>query len=399
VRLFKALREQVNDAATDLSRLAHQFQESAMRVRMIPISQVVNRFPRMVRDLSRQSGKQVALEIRGADTELDKSVMDIIADPLIHLLRNAVDHGIEAPAEREAQGKDPRGRLLLSAAHQGNQVVITLQDDGRGVNVDAVRRKALQCHLATADEAAAMTDDEVVALIFRTGFSTLDRASQISGRGVGLHLVTRYLERVHGTLNVHTTPGAGATFVLTFPLTLAIIPALLVDIQSDLYALALTAVEEAVSIPEHELTLVAAQRTIPWRGERLPFVRLSDVLGQPSTPTMTPSRWPLLAELDVPLPAVEEIFPDPFFEHETRARLGVIISAGQRALGLEIDHFLGECDIVVTAIKHDLLAIDGIAGASIQPDGRIAFVLDAAALIRLADNLMDHQILRQEGGV
>lgn len=384
VRLLKRLKEHLNEATANLGRLAHQFQDAAMRVRMIPISQVVNRFPRMVRDLSRQSGKEVRLEIQGADTELDKSVMDMLADPLIHLLRNAIDHGIETPEERRAQGKEAQGRILLAASHEGNQVVITLQDDGRGVDVEHVRQKAIQHHLITADEAAAMTADDVLALIFRTGFSTLERASSLSGRGVGLHLVKRYLERVNGTIAIDTLAGTGSTFVLTFPLTLAIIPALLVSIQTDLYAIPLTAVEEAVSIPERDITVIASRRFIPWREATLPLVTLAELLGEPTVPTMTAASGFILDGMELPLPQVEEIFPDPFFDQAEPIVSGVIISAGIQALGLVIEHFLGESDVVITAIEHDLITIDGIAGASIQPDGRIAFVLDAAALIRLA---------------
>ncbi len=386
VRILKKLREHLNEATTDLGRLANQFQESAMRVRMIPISQVVSRFPRMVRDLSRQSGKEVALDIQGADTELDKSVMDMIADPLIHLLRNAIDHGIESPDERKAQGKEPQGHILLSASHQGNQVLITIQDDGRGVDAEQIRQKAIQRHLVTADDATAMAEDEILALIFRTGFSTLDRASSLSGRGVGLHLVKRYLEQVNGTIEFDTIPGTGSTFALKFPLTLAIIPALLVSIQTDIYAIPLAAVEEAVRIPGHASANIEAQRMIDWRGTPVPLVHLFELLEEPKSPTITASDWAMFDDVELPLPEIEEIFPDPFFDQEEHIASGVIVSVDNQALGLIVDRFLGESDIVITALKHDLIAVEGISGASIQPDGSIAFVLDAAALIRLANS-------------
>ena len=386
VRVFKKLKEHLSEATADLGRLANQFQEGAMRVRMTPISQVISRFPRMVRDLSRQFGKEITLEIEGADTELDKSVMDIIADPLIHLLRNAIDHGIEAPDERDAQGKDPQGHIRLSASHQGNLVVITFQDDGRGVEAEELKQKAIQRHLLTADEAAAMLDKDALALIFRTGFSTLDRASSLSGRGVGLHLVKRYLERVNGSIEFDTIPGKGSAFTLKLPLTLAIIPALLVSIHSDIYAIPLAAVEEAIRVPDHEIIRIESRRMIQRRGEPLFLVDLADLLGEPKTPTITASRWSMLDDFELPSAEVEEGFPDPLFDQEEQAVSGVVISAGNQELGLMIDHFLGESDIVITALEHDLIAVEGVSGASIQPDGRIAFVLDAAALIHLANS-------------
>ena len=386
VRVFKKLKEHLSEATADLGRLANQLQEGAMRVRMTPISQVVSRFPRMVRDLSRQCGKDITLEIEGADTELDKSVMDIIADPLIHLLRNAIDHGIEPPEEREAQGKEPQGHIRLSASHQGNLVVITFQDDGRGVDAKALRQKAIQRHLLTAAEAAAMPDYEAFALIFRTGFSTLDRASSLSGRGVGLHLVKRYLERVNGSIEFDTIPGKGSVFTLKLPLTLAIIPALLVRIQSDIYAIPLAAVEEAIRVADHEIIRIESRRMIQRRGEPLFLVDLAELLGEPQIPAITTPCWSMLDDFELPSAEVGESFPDPFFDQEEQTVSGLVISAGNQELGLIIDQFLGENDIVITALEHDLISVEGVSGASIQPDGSIAFVLDAAALIRLANS-------------
>lgn len=338
----------------------------------------------MVRDLCRHSGKRITLDISGADTELDKSVMDWLADPLIHLLRNAVDHGIETPEEREAIGKDAQGRIRLSAAQHGNQILIRLEDDGRGIDAAEIRRKAVLCQIITQDEAQAMPDTEALKLIFRTGFSTREHASSLSGRGVGLHLVKQNLEQVNGRLTVDTVPGAGSTFVLTFPLTLAVIPALSVAIQANVYAIPLSAVEEAVRIADHEIALHDGRRLISWQEAQLPLLRFADLLGEPPQPDRAPSSWNLFDEVGIPLPEAESMFPEPFFDREEPITSAVIIRAGDQAMGVVVDRFLGESDMVITAIDHDLMAIEGLAGASILPDGRIAFVLDAAALLRLA---------------
>lgn len=303
---------------------------------------------------------------------------------MIHLLRNAIDHGIESPDERQAQGKEPQGHILLSAYHQGNQVVISIQDDGRGIDAKQVKQKAIQHHLLTEAEAEALTENDAFALIFRTGFSTLDTASSLSGRGVGLHLVKRYLERLNGTVEFETIPGKGSAFTLKLPLTLAIIPALMVGVHAEVFAIPLVAVEEAFRIREHEIKTIESHQVRSWRGKTLPLVHLSDVLGEPAS-EISSNRWFLQDVLELPVPETETTFAEPFFEEEPTLS-GVVVSDGNREIGLIIERIIGEHDIVITALEHDLIAVEGVSGASIQPDGRVAFVLDAAALIQLANS-------------
>ena len=378
VRFFKKLKDAFDEITVDLGRLTNQLQEGTMRIRMIPISQVVHRFPRMVRDLSRQAGKDVTIEIYGADTELDKTVVDIIGDPLIHIIRNAIDHGIELPGDRQTCGKPPQGKIILSAYHQGNQVVIAVEDDGKGIDLERVKQKALQQHLIAPQEANTLPAKEIAYLIFHPGFSTVETASTLSGRGVGLHIVKRYLEKLNGAIELETIPGKGSIFTLKLPLTLAIIPALLVSVSSEIFALPLISVEEAIRISDQEIRTIGSRKVIRLREKMIPLVDLTDLLGVPILGA--PGTEP-----DVP---GEEVGAGRS-ENEARKKLyGVIISDGVREIGLIIDALLGESDIVIKAIDADLVKVEGVSGASIQGDGQVALVLDVASLIDLASKVL-----------
>ncbi len=218
-----------------------------MRIRMVPISQVLSRFPRMVRDLARQAGKEVQIVISGAETEFDKTVLDLIGDPLIHLIRNAIDHGIETPDERINMGKPRQGTIMLSAYYEGNQVILAVNDDGRGIDRRRIMQKAVQLGIISEQEAKTLPKREALALIFASGLSTVEAVSSLSGRGVGLNVVKRAVEKISGSIELNSRPGQGCTFFIKLPLTLAIIPALLVSVNTELFAIPLAAVEEATA--------------------------------------------------------------------------------------------------------------------------------------------------------
>jgi two-component system chemotaxis sensor kinase CheA len=357
---------------------------------MIPISQVVNRFPRMVRDLSRQAGKEIEIDIHGSETELDKTVVDVIGDPLIHIIRNAIDHGIELPEDRQTAGKSPQGKIILSAYHQGNQVVIEVEDDGKGIDLGLVKNKAIRQHLITPQEADVLQNKEIAYLIFQTGFSTVETVSNISGRGVGLHVVKRYLERLNGTIELDTTPGKGSTFTIKLPLTLAIIPALMVGVRSETFALPLTSVEEAIRISEQEIRTIESREVIRLRERMVPLVHLADLLGEMvlrAQDIVSGMKDEMFRSESSELEdqTLDELYPAQDQRIQSGEKLhGVIISDGLREVGLLVDFLIGESDIVIKSLDDELINVAGVSGASIQGDGQIALVLDAASLIDLA---------------
>jgi two-component system chemotaxis sensor kinase CheA len=386
IRIFKKLKDMFDEITLDLGRLTNQLQEGTMRIRMIPLSQIVSRFPRMIRDLSRQAGKEVDIEIHGSETELDKTVMDIIGDPLIHIVRNAIDHGIETPEERHASGKPLQGKIVLSAYHQGNQVVIEVEDDGKGIDVKRVKEKAIQQHLITPKEAETLQDQEIVALIFHPGFSTVETISPLSGRGVGLHIVKRYLEKLNGSIELETTPGKGSQFTIRLPLTLAIIPALMVSVKSETFAIPLTSVEEAIRVSQQEIKTIESHKVIRLRERMIPLIELTDLLGSSVFEGQNPEIE--IQPEDLGFTSSEDEGQEKFY--------GVIISDGFREIGLVVDSFVGESDIVIKSLDDELVNVEGISGASIQGDGRIALVLDAVSLIDLAIKRLRQRRVKSE---
>ena len=384
LRLFKTLKDTLNEVTMDLGRLTNQLQEGTMRIRMIPISQVIGRFPRMVRDLSRQAGKEVEIEIHGADTELDKTVMDIIGDPLIHILRNAIDHGIESPAERQAQGKPIQGKIILSVYHQGNQVMIEVEDDGKGIDLNLVKEKAIQQQLIAAQEADKLRDQEIASLIFHTGFSTVETVSHLSGRGVGLHIVKRYLEQLNGSIELEATPGKGSTFTIKLPLTLAIIPALMVEVKSEVFAVPLVSVEEAVRISPQDINTIQSHKVIRLRDQTIPLLELTELLGEPVFDSQDLKRTSRSEELIFEYSRQETLWTDTDLLQDEEKLSAVVVSDGLQQIGLVVDAFIGESDIVIKSLDNEFINVEGVSGASIQGDGQIALVLDAASLIDLA---------------
>ena len=273
------LVSELNRTSTHIGRLTTELQEAINKARMLPIDNVFKRFPRMVRDLAQKQGKEVELIIHGEDTELDRSVSEEIGDPLIHLLRNAIGHGIEPPEERVRAGKPPRGVVRLSAFRQENYIVVQVADDGRGIDPELVRASAIRKGIITEDAAARLSDKDAINLVFSSGLSTAAKADDVSGRGVGMDIVRRNLEKLNGSISVDTAIGRGSTFTVKLPLTLAIIRALLVSLGQRMYAIPLNSVEEITRVEKSDISTVGGREAIRPRGEVVPLLWLGDVFG------------------------------------------------------------------------------------------------------------------------
>jgi two-component system chemotaxis sensor kinase CheA len=356
----QALAEELAEASTHLGRVASDLQAQILKARMLPIEHLFSRFPRYVRDLSQRAGKQVELVLEGQDTELDRSVIEQIGGPLMHLVRNAVDHGIEPPAERERAGKPPTGRLRLAAAQEEDAIVVIVEDDGQGIDTERVRHKAAELGLLTPDQAHRLSEEEAIELVFHPGLSTASAVTDVSGRGVGMDAVRAAVQAIGGSVTVETDRGRGTRVLLRLPLTLAIVRALLVGCGGERYALPLVAVHEIVEIPVGRIHRLGPHRSTLLRGSVLPLVSLHEALRLP-----TPEQ------------------------HE-RA-LCVVVGVGRRRIGLVVDRVIGEQEIVVKPLQGSLADAPGVAGATILGDGRVALILDPAALIRL--------VAREEGSV
>ncbi|HEY6766124.1 MAG TPA: chemotaxis protein CheA, partial [Candidatus Sulfotelmatobacter sp.] len=323
---------------------------SVMKIRMVPVDQLFRRFPRIVRDVAIQCGKEVALAIRGGQTDLDKSILDAIAEPLTHLVRNAIGHGLETAEERTRAGKRPQGTLRLAAYHQGNQVVIEISDDGRGIQVEKVRQRAVSQGLLTPAQAGRLTESETLELILQPGFSTADEITELSGRGVGLDIVQSVIARLKGTVEIETVPDRGTTFRLRLPLTLAIIRALMFRVEERLYALPLNAVAEIARTVEAEIHQVEHYDVLQLRNDVLPLLRLG------SKPASGP-------------------------ETSRRKVFVLVIHSGERKFGVIVDALEGEDELVIKALDDQSITTDLVSGASILGDGRVVLILNMIALM------------------
>lgn len=350
------LRTLLADTTTHIGRVTNELQMEIMKARMLPLAEVFNRFPRMVRDLARNFGKEIDFIVEGEDTELDRSLIEEITDPLIHLLRNAVDHGIEPPEERIALGKPPRGRILLKAYQEENSVVILVQDDGRGIDVEKIRKKALALGLVTQEELARMSDREAIEFIFYSGFSTNEKVTDVSGRGVGMDIVRRNIERVNGQVHVESERGKGTTFFLRLPLTLAIIRALLVRVNGAIYSIPLADVVEIEKIEKKNTYWVNKTLTSLFRGKTLPLLRLQDLLEGKK------------AEYEEGM----EI-PDVLYT--------VVVNTARVLAGLVVDEIVGEQEIVIKSLGSYIGDVRGLGGATILGDGRVSLIVDVASLL------------------
>jgi two-component system chemotaxis sensor kinase CheA len=342
------LRGKFADAMAFQARVLNDLQRSVMKIRMVPVDQLFRRFPRMVRDVARQCGREVELSVSGQDTDLDKGILDAIAEPLTHLVRNAISHGIESPEERRKAGKPAQGTVRLNAHHQGNQVVVEVGDDGRGIDVNRIRTKAIEVGLTTPEEAARLSESETLDFIFRPGFSTAEQVTEVSGRGVGMDVVQSVLNRLKASVSVENRPGHGATFRLKLPLTLAIIKALLFWVEERLYAIPLNAVLEIARTSESEVHQVDNYEVLQLRNQVLPVLRL----GRP------------VAEGD----------------HKTKLFVLVIL-AGERKYGLIVDALEGEEELVIKALDDQTFSTDLVSGASILGDGRVVLILNLPAVV------------------
>jgi len=347
----------MRDTLEQLSRNTRELQDAVMQIRMLPVSVTFSRFPRLVHDLSQKLGKDVELKISGEQTELDKTVLEKIGDPLVHLIRNSLDHGIEDAATRLAAGKDAHGTIHISASHESGNIVIRVQDDGAGLNADRILAKAIERGLV--DPGAQLSTPEIHALIFQAGFSTADIVSDVSGRGVGMDVVRSNIQEIGGRVEVFSTPGEGSTFAITLPLTLAILDGQLVRVGKQVYVVPLLSIVETVQVQKDRLNVITGKSTLyRLRGEAIPVIDLSRVLRVKSDPE--PS------------------------EEALKEKLLVIVEAGRRVVGLAVDELLEQHQVVIKSLETNYTQVDGALGATILGDGTVSLIVDIPGLVRLS---------------
>ena len=334
-----------------MDRVTGDLQNIVMKVRMVPVSAVFNRFPRMVRDVSKELGKEINLTIEGEETELDRTVIDEIGDPIMHLLRNSLDHGVESPDAREAKGKPRVGEVGLIARHEGNNVVIMITDDGAGIDASKIRRKAVEKGMITQDEADRLDDADAVRLIFLPGFSTAEQITDISGRGVGMDVVRSKIEALSGHVDVETHIDEGSIFKIKLPLTLAIIQAMLVRVQEEMYAIPLTSIDSTVNMEPTDIQTIQNKEVIVLRGEIIPIVRMEEALQVPHVKDS------------------EELFV-------------VVVHAGEAKAGIVVDNLIGQQEIVIKTLGNLFAGLKLFGGATVLGDGRVALILDVATMIQ-----------------
>ena len=349
--------EELNQVVSSLSLVTTDIQLAVMKTRMLPIAKVFNKFPRMIRDLSRELGKQIDLEISGEETELDKSIVEEIGDPLVHIIRNSCDHGIEDPETRKAMGKPEKGLVQLKAYNEGNHIVVEIVDDGKGLDADMLKSKSIEKGIITEREADAMSEKEAFGLIFRPGFSTAAKVTNVSGRGVGMDVVKTNIEKLNGIIDIESEVGKGTVMKLKIPLTLAIIQSLLVGTQEEFYAIPLASVLETVRVPIDDIYTIDGKNVLRLRDEVLSLVRLSDVFG------------------------VEKVFDGGDHTYV------VIIGVAEAKLGIIVDTLVGQEEIVIKSMGDYLQNIPGIAGATIRGDGRVTLIIDVGAMMEMAKDI------------
>lgn len=346
--------DKLNQVANSLSIITTDIQLAVMKTRMQPVSKVFSKFPRIVRDLSRELGKQIELEISGEETELDKSIIEEIGDPIMHMIRNSCDHGVEDPAARVAAGKSEKGVVQLKAYNEGNHIIIEIADDGKGMDPDMLKVKCIEKNLITEKEADQMSDKEAFALIFKPGFSTAQKVTSVSGRGVGMDVVKTNIEKLNGIIEIDSEPGKGSVFKLKIPLTLAIMQSLLVGAQEEYYAIPLASVMETIRVPIESIYTIEGKNVLRLRDEVISLVRLADVFN------------------------VKQVF-----ESDSQAYV-VIIGVAEAKLGVIIDTLVGQEEIVIKSMGDYLQNIPGIAGATIRGDGRVTLIVDVSSMMNLA---------------
>lgn len=346
--------EELNQVVSIVSLVTTDLQIAVMKTRMLPIGKVFNKFPRMIRDLSRELNKKIELEIFGEETELDKSIVEEVGDPLVHIIRNSCDHGVEVPSIRSAAGKPETGTIKLKAYNEGNQIVIQIDDDGKGLDPDMLKNKALEKGLITEKEADSMSDKEAYGLIFKPGFSTAATVTNVSGRGVGMDVVRTNIEKLNGIIDIESQVGVGTSMKLKIPLTLAIIQALLVGVQEEYYAIPLASVLETVRISKDEVYTVEGRSVMRLREDILSLVHIGDIF------------------------EVERILDSSDYAYV------VVLGLGTSKLGLIVDTLVGQEEIVIKSLGEFLKGIEGIAGGTIRGDGGVTLIVDVVALMDIA---------------
>ena len=347
---FKNMVGKFRSSTQNLGRIAGELQEGVMKIRMVPISQIFSRFPRVVRDLSRDLNKKINLQIEGDDTELDKAIIEDLLDPIMHCVRNSVDHGIESPEERKAAGKDEEGTVLLKASNEGNLIIIDIIDDGKGIDVSKIKKKAVERGLIHPDK--ALTDQEAYQLMFSPGFSTADKITNVSGRGVGLDVVKTQIEKLNGSVIVTSQPGYGSKFSIHIPLTMAIIQGLLVRVGSEVYSIPIASVIESVRVSSKEINRIDNYEVMNVRNEVISILRLSRLFGIKKT-------------------------------EESEYNFIVIVGSVDKKIGVMVDSLIGEEDVVIKPLRDQFTNSPGIAGASILGDGSVSLIIDVSQLLEL----------------
>ena len=342
-------KQNMNEAIEYLERITTSLHDAVMKVRMVPVERTFNRFPRMVRDLSKDLGKNIRLLMSGEETEVDRTVIDEIGDPLIHLIRNSIDHGIESPEVRLANGKPEFGSVALRAYPDGNTVVIEVEDDGAGINPDKILHKIINKGMITQKEAEHLTQQEIINFLFKPGFSTAEKITDLSGRGVGLDVVKTKIESLNGTVEIKTTAGHGSKFTIRLPLTLAIIQALMVNLNTEKYALPLNNIKEITTISKKSISLVQNQEVVLYRNKTLPLIRLNDVLFVPYGENEKIDREDLIV---------------------------VVVRKGDMEAGLVVDSLIGQQEIVIKSLGKFMTGVKVIAGATILGNGGVALIVD-----------------------
>jgi two-component system, chemotaxis family, sensor kinase CheA len=341
------------DSVSQTGKIVNILQQDIMTIRMLPIELVFNTMPRMVRDLARQTGKKIEFIVEGQETEVDRSVIEHLRDPLIHLLRNSVDHGIESPEERLAKGKPETGTIHLSAHHEQDHIVITVSDDGKGIDPEAVKAVSIKKGVISPEAASRMSDNELMSLIMASGVSTAKKITEVSGRGVGLDIVKKNIEFLNGKITLDSKPGQGATFTLQLPLTLAIIPTLLVSLGKTVYAIPLATIVEAIKLETKDIKTVMGKEVTLYRRNVLPLLRLSSIF-----------KW--TAETDR-THSMNHI---------------VVVKACEAQVGFIVDELIGQQEIVVKSLDQFIGGVNGLSGASILGDGRVVLILDVNSLVK-----------------
>ncbi|TLD83768.1 hybrid sensor histidine kinase/response regulator [Helicobacter trogontum] len=349
--------EELNQVVSSISTVTTDLQLAVMKTRMLPVGKVFSKFPRMVRDLSRELGKNIDLIISGEETELDKSIVEEIGDPLIHIIRNSCDHGIEVPDVRKANGKSEVGKVELKAYNEGNHIVIEIKDDGKGLDAEMLKKKAIEKGLINERDAENMSEKEAFGIIFRPGFSTASNITNVSGRGVGMDVVKTNVEKLNGIIEIDSEVGVGTTQKLKIPLTLAIMQALLVGVQEEYYAIPLSSVLETVRVSQEEIYTVDGKSVLRLRDEVLSLVRLADIF-----------------KVDSVLESLNEVYV-------------VIIGLAEQKIGVIVDYLIGQEEVVIKSLGYYLKGTEGVAGATVRGDGKITLIADVAAMMDMAKDV------------